>query len=158
MISKNHGEALNVLVKKLKGKGVNWVLIGSTNLAVQGVDVKENDIDILTDKQGALRIGKLLKDFVIQQVAYSKSERFSSYHGKFSIHGVEVDVMGELVNTLPSGDLWSETKAFSEKRIIALAGMHLPVISLEKEFHAYTKLGRIEKARKIKEFLDRQNQ
>ena len=41
---------------------------GSTSLALQGIDVTPHDIDILTDREGAIRIQESLKKYNIGQV------------------------------------------------------------------------------------------
>ncbi|MCX6719442.1 MAG: hypothetical protein NTZ38_03665 [Candidatus Taylorbacteria bacterium] len=77
-----------MLISLIQGK-INWALIGSSNLALQGVDVEAHDTDILTDKEGALSIGKILKESVIEEATYKKSEKYKSYYGKFVINRVE---------------------------------------------------------------------
>lgn len=153
MISKENIEAIKIIAEKLNPEKINWALIGSSNLALQGVDVEAHDIDILTDKEGALEMGKLLKEFTIEYVAYKESEKFKSYYGKFVINGVEVEIMGQLQNINPVGDLWSESTNLSEKIYIKVDDMEIPAISLKQEYQAYLQLGRQEKAEKIAKVL-----
>ena len=153
MIPENTFQALKVISERLKGKGINWVLIGSTNLALQGVDVQPKDIDILADKKGAYAIGEALKEFVVEEVHFRETETMKSHYGKFNICCVEVEVMGDLHNIKPKGDLWSETADFSKKIIIEFKGVEVPGISLDQEYIAYKKLGRLERAKKIKEAM-----
>jgi len=153
MISKANIEAIKVVAGRLNPDKINWALIGSSNLALQGVDVEAHDIDILTDKDGALAIGKLLKEFTVENIAYKESEKYRSYYGKFAINGVEIEIMGQLQNINPAGDLWSESTGLSEKIIIKVDDMDVPAISLKQEYQAYLKLGRKEKAEKIAKVL-----
>lgn len=155
MIPKNNIKTLKILVKKLSNKKINWAIIGSTNLALQGVDVTANDIDILTNKEGAFLIGKLLKEFTIKPIEYKESERFKSYYGLFEINNIKIEIMGDLQYKIPKGDLWSKKSRLSKKIIIKYQGLNIPVISLEQGYIAYSKMGRIEKANKIKEVLDK---
>jgi len=154
-LPKKNIEALKIISKKTENKNLLWVVIGSTNLAMQGVDVKANDIDILTDKKGALEFNKILAEFTVNPVEYKESEKFKSHIGLFKIKGVEVEIIGELKNKIPEGDLWSETTSLSKRTIIQFKGMKIPVIPLEQELFAYTKLGRKEKAEKIRLFLEK---
>ncbi|MFH1209224.1 MAG: hypothetical protein V1663_00335 [archaeon] len=153
MLSNNHIKALRILVKRLSNKKINWALIGSTNLAIQGINIKAHDIDILTDKEGAFKINKALKDSEIEAVRYKKSEKFCSYYGLFKINSIKIEVMGDIKNKIPKGDLWSETSRLSDKLLINFNNIKLPVISLKGEYYAYSKMGRKDKAEKIKERL-----
>ena len=153
MIPENIFQALKVISERLDGKGINWVLIGSTNQALQGVDVKPRDIDILTDKEGVYAIVDALKDFVVEEIHIRETETMKSNYGKLNIEGVDVEIIGDLINIKPKGDLWSETKNFSKKIIIEFKGVEVPGISLDQEYVAYKKLGNIERAEKIKEAM-----
>jgi hypothetical protein len=42
-----------IVYNKLKDHKINFMIVGSTSLILQGIDVKANDIDIITDKKGA---------------------------------------------------------------------------------------------------------
>jgi len=64
MVEQKTVETLKVIYEKLKRQEVKWVLTGSTNLALQGLKIKPKDIDILTDKEDAFKINKLLKEYV----------------------------------------------------------------------------------------------
>lgn len=153
MISQNILQALKIITEKLSDQKINWVLIASANLALQGVDVEPKDIDILTDKEGAILIGQVLREYAIEPVRYMETKRFNGYRGKFEINGAEVEVIGELKNKIPQGDLWTETKSFLEKKWIKYEGLKIPVINLEQEYHAYQKMGKLDKAEKIKKTL-----
>ncbi len=71
------------------------MIVGSTSLALQDVDVEPKDIDILTDKDGALKSNDVLKEFLIERVKWSQTEIYKSYFGKFRINDVLIDIMGE---------------------------------------------------------------
>lgn len=70
MIAKDAAECLQILCARLSNQDVAWVLVGSTSLALQRVDVTPRDIDILTDEAGAYKINELLKDCEVRPVAY----------------------------------------------------------------------------------------
>ena len=154
MISKKYIKVLKLITKKFKEAKITWVLIGSANLALQGVDVICKDLDILTTKKGSYKINEVLKKYEIEPVKSSENDKFKSYYGVFKIDGIEIEIMGELRDK-HLGDLWSERRGFFERIYIKLEEIKIPVINLEREFKAYTKMGRKEKADKIKEVLDR---
>ncbi len=55
--------ALKLVCARLGGLGIRWALVGSSGLALRGVDVEPHDIDILTDEGGAYGIDRLLSEF-----------------------------------------------------------------------------------------------
>jgi hypothetical protein len=54
-------------------------LTGSLNLALQGVPVEINDIDVLTDKVGAYEIENCFSEYETRKAAFSSAERIRSY-------------------------------------------------------------------------------
>jgi len=155
MITEKHKQVLEIIAKNLEGKDINWAIVGSTSLALQGVDITPNDIDILTDKEDSFKIQECLKEYVVEPVAYKESERFISYFGKFKIEGLDVEVMGDLKNKIPDSDLWTETSRLSAKKTIDYKGLKINVINLEQEYEAYVKMDRKEKAKLIKKALQK---
>jgi hypothetical protein len=59
-------EALTALLERTAG--VDWWLTGSAALAVRGVEVSPRDLDVVTDRQGAQRLGELLADALVEPV------------------------------------------------------------------------------------------
>jgi len=154
MIDHRFFNALRIIVSKLKNTDTNWALGGSLNLALQGVDISPGDIDILTDRQGAYRIGKLLKDFEIKKIELTKSERFSSHLGKFSIEGLEVEVIGNL-RVKTSEGRWIRLHKPEQKAVLKLEDLVIPVSPLEEEIRAYEIFGRTRTVEKIREAISK---
>jgi len=154
MIDRQFVNALRIITSELENEEINWVLGGSVNLALQGVDVSPRDIDIVTDKQGAFKIGELLKDYEIKKVGLTRSEKFSSYLGKFRIKGLEVEVIGSL-RTKTSKGKWAKSFKPKHKVTLKLKEMKIPASPLEVELKAYEILGRTETLQKIREALER---
>jgi predicted nucleotidyltransferase len=149
-------EVLKIVSQKLRGQKIRWVLVGSTSLALQGVRLKPEDIDILTDKEGAFEINKLLKEYETEPVRFKESDRFQSYLGRFKIKEVNVEVMGNL--KIKIGNEWIPSERLVSRRTINIEGMGLPVFPLKKELELYEKLGRRKdhiRIQKVKEALKR---
>ncbi|MGV8087056.1 MAG: nucleotidyltransferase domain-containing protein [Candidatus Woesearchaeota archaeon] len=146
--------ALKKIVEKFKNKNINWVLTGSTSLAIQGVDVKAKDIDILTDVENADKIAELLKEYVIEPMNYKTSEHFKSYYGKFKISEVEVEVMADLEKKY--NNKWIKSERPRIKLIKRFEDMTLPLLELQEECEAYILMGREDKANKILEALEKE--
>ena len=138
--------ALKFLVEKFKD--VEWVLIGSMSLALQGVNVEPHDIDILTTKEGAYKINELLKSYEVEKVEWKKSEKYKSHIGKFVINGIQVEVIGDF--WIKDEEKWMKREF--EKIIVKESGLELPCSSLEASYRAY-KLTNSPKVKKIEEVL-----
>lgn len=157
-MTNGHRKYLRVLkeiVNRLKDKPISWVLTGSFGMALQGVPVQVHDIDIQTDKDGAFKIEYCLAEYVVKPVCYSESNRIRSHLGMFEIDGIKVEVMGNIQKRLD--DLrWEEPiKVERYRRWIEVDGMQIPVLSLEYEHQPYLKLGRVEKAEMLRNWLQK---
>jgi hypothetical protein len=84
MIDSNIITALRIICDKLTQRDIRWVLMVSTSLALQGVNITPLDIDILTDKNGAYEINELLKSYEVQPVEYRQLRRLRSYLGELT--------------------------------------------------------------------------
>ena len=147
MIAENKKKALKIISEKLKGKKINWCLIGSTNLALQGVNVNPHDIDILTDKKGAYQIGKYLKEYEIEPTHWRESKNLASHYGKFEINNTEIEVIGELQKK----GIYTHPHKKMKKVLIKIDDFKIPCADLNFEYSAYLNLGRKEKAKLIKQ-------
>lgn len=146
---------LNVLQKiynKLSGTNINWVITGSTAFIIQGIPLAPNDIDIQTDERGAYQIEKCFKDFIKTKVRLSSDGKISSHFGCLEIDGIKVEIMGDIRKNI--NGVWEEPVDLRKyKKYISFKDMHLPVLDLEYEYEAYMKMGRVEKAMLLKEWI-----
>jgi len=153
MIPQTHLKVLYKLYERLKDSNVNWVVTGSLGFALQGVSVEPHDIDIQTDKEGAYEIERLFSEFVVEPVRFKESERIRSHFGALMIDGIKVEIMGDIQKKV--NDEWEPPVDINRyKRFVQIEGMKIPVLSLEYEYQAYLKLGRVEKAKMLKKFLE----
>ena len=100
MVNKKLIDALKQIARDLSTHKIKWVLVGSLSLALQGVRIDPKDIDILTDKEGALKLNKIWEKYKIKNVEFGETDRFRSYFGKFKIKDVKIEVMGDLEEKL----------------------------------------------------------
>jgi predicted nucleotidyltransferase len=149
-------QTLKLLCKNLQDSDVRWILAGSLSLALQGVDVEPNDIDIITDSQGAFRINEILKKYEKKKVEYSEIGRISSYFGIFEMQGVKVEVMGDYRERQRTK--WINlSKRLENPNIIEIDGTRVLVSRLEDQLASYRTMARpkdVEKARKISQKLN----
>jgi len=147
---------LNVLRKiytQLKDTNVNWVVTGSLSFALQGIPVTPHDIDIQTDQAGTYEIERCFSEYVVRNVVFSSTGKIRSHLGALLIDGIEVELMGDIQKRLEGGS-WEESVDLEHhKRIVEVEGMYIPVLSLEYEYQAYLKMGRLERAQMLKELI-----
>jgi len=146
--------ALKKIVEKLNGKNLDWVLTGSCALAIHGIDVPVNDIDIMTDMQSADKIADALKEFNIEPMHLKIDARFKSYYGLFKINNVKVEVFADL--EVKQNDEWTRTVKSRFTEIKRFEDMTLPLLELKEEYEAYKSMGRMEKATKILAHLEKE--
>jgi ADP-ribose pyrophosphatase YjhB (NUDIX family) len=129
--------ALETISTKLAHEQVRWALVGSTNLALHGINVIPGDIDIISDRESAYRIGSLLRHSEVTPVTNAQSEDMRSYLGKYLIEGVEVEVMGDVWRKV--GQEWTNISEWvlSAPARVRVGEVDLPCCPLEKELIAY---------------------
>ena len=132
-------ETIIFLASKLKG--YQYVIRGTASLVLQGIDMNVDDIDIISDKRGALACNKIFKDYLLEEVKYQESEKFKSYFGKFKINDVPVEVMGEWEIKTPKGK-WVDPFDGSERKEIRIRGKTVWVTTVEEELKSFAAMGR----------------
>ena len=145
--------ALLALHGALKGRGVRWAVMGSLSHALQGLKVQPNDIDISTDRRGAYRIEQLLEPHVTRPVTYSQAHRVRSHLGELTLHGVKIQIIGDM-ETSTDNSTWTPLP-HDHPRLITVAGAPIPVRTLEQEIQTYTRLGRTERAEKLRALIEK---
>ena len=154
MINPVYLNILRQIHARLVNTDVNWAVTGSFGFALQGVPVQPNDIDIQTDKAGAYVIESLFADVIIRKVQFSATERIKSHFGALQIEGIEVEIMGDIQKRGVDG-VWEEIVDLARyKQMVKIAGLFVPILSLEYEYQAYLKFGRVEQAKMLRRWLD----
>lgn len=124
----NFFSALKILIERLKD--VDFALIGTFNLSIQGIDMSPNDLDILTEEAGIYKIGEIFDSPIVQANSGPWKEV------GFMIGDVEVQATSVADNPLRPMDF--------KKHIILIEkeGVQIPCMSLESELDFYKKAGR----------------
>lgn len=152
MIPPGHMNVLRQLVARLD-QGVNWAITGSLNFALQGLPIKPNDIDLQTDEAGAYEIEHRFVEYVSRKIAFSGTERIRSHFGALAIDGIEVEIMGAIETRLFDGSWGGSSDWADNKRIVEIEGLRVPVLSIAYEHRAYLRLGRVERAAVLAQWL-----
>ena len=155
MISPNHSRALKTIYSTLQNTEVVWAITGSLGFALRGMELEVNDIDLQTDAGGAYGIENAFSGSIVRQVRLSISEEIASHWGELEIEGVKVEIMGALQKKSPDRTWEPPVEVEPHREFVPFEDMMLPVLALKYEEQAYRKLGRTEKADRIKDWLTR---
>lgn len=156
MIETRYRQVLHKIHARLKNTQVIWVITGSFGMVLQGMDLPVHDIDLQTDQAGAYAIESKFSEYVTIPVHDLQSERMRSYLGRLDIEGVTVEIMGALQKRIDT-HIWEQpVRVEAYRKWVEIDGMRIPVLSLDYEYEAYLKLGRVRKAAKIREWLENQ--
>ncbi|MDO8537895.1 MAG: hypothetical protein Q7S21_03340 [archaeon] len=144
MLSKEFEKSLLAVVKELNDNGIQFVLIASANSALQGVNVKPKDIDIVVKYEDVDKALSCLAHFFIEEI--HSPEQYVLHLGVF---GVDVEIRG---NKNPNSP---HMKALNAKKETKLNGEKIFILQLEKSIEFYEGIGKHEKAKEIQEFLNK---
>lgn len=154
VIDDNIIKIIKELHTKLEQTGVQWILTGSTALAMRGVDIQTNDIDILTNRKDVKSIDKILNNYRIQYPDLSETNNYRSYYGIYEIDGIKIDLMGDFQYKLKNSK-WSDTNQNNKIEFVDFHGMPLPMLTLQQELKEYENTDRQDTVLKIKEYLEK---
>jgi hypothetical protein len=155
MIPPRFLQALRQICVRLTEPTLNWALTGSFGLALQGVPLKPNDIDLQSDARGAYEIERRLAEFVTRPVRFSATPRIRSHFGELYIEGVRVEIIGDIEKRLPDGRWEPPPDLEKVRHFVQVEELCVPVLSLAYEAQAYEKLGRSERALQLRAYLKR---
>lgn len=144
-------KALELIITKLNN--INYILTGSTNLALQGVDIKANDIDIITNKSNANKIYNLLKMYNVIKPKQSGTDKFRSYYALYNIEGINLEVIGNSEVFDIKNKVWVKSD-LKNKIYIEFKKYKIPVYTLKYELEFCIISGRLNKATKIQECIN----
>jgi hypothetical protein len=154
MFEKPFLEPLQIIHARLQDCNAVWAITGSLSMALQGLDLPVHDIDLQTDTSGAYEMERLFSEYLRESVHFWQSPRIRSHFGRLEILGVQVEIMGDIAKSLDGVEWEAPTDVVANRCWVDWQDLHLPVITLEHEYHAYLFMGRLEKAELLKKWLD----
>ncbi len=153
MIPAPYADVLRRVARSLTDLPVAWAITGSTGMALQGVQLEVHDVDLQTSAAGAYAIGERLAAWAVTPVCERIAPHIRSHLGVFEIDGLKVEVMGGLQKRVEG--VWEPPVDIGPLRCWVRRGdVTLPVLSLVYEEQAYRKLGRIERADLLRNWLE----
>lgn len=142
--------ALKIVAKKLEGKNIDWVVITSCGLALHGLTIVPEDIDILTDLDGLAEIDCALSDYKVVLLEHSPSNKFNSVKSRFLVNGIIVEIMANFkIRSALDGQWQAVDGLIKDHWSIELEQVSIPVLSPEKLLYLYRLMGREEDKPKI---------
>ncbi|MFP4116793.1 MAG: nucleotidyltransferase domain-containing protein [Candidatus Aenigmatarchaeota archaeon] len=152
MLNEKFEEALKKVASRLDGRDLNWAVVGSTNMVLQGIDLEPDDLDISTSYEGIKKVQNTFKEYVdkdIKRREASEKGKPDYYEMKLNVEGVEAHVLGGAED-----DIYY-SKVDSGRAIpVELNGYRVPCLELKAEKEACLGTKREEKAKIIEDFLD----
>jgi hypothetical protein len=148
-------KALQVIATRLKGEDIRWVVITSCALALQGLDIQPEDIDILTDTTGHKKIDLILDEF---KMTLPQKSSYESVISNFLIEGRPVEVISNFkVKSAKDNHCYLADRLIEYSHNIELFDVEIPCLTLSKSIELYTWMGREKdeaKIIKIEHFLN----
>lgn len=152
-LPEQHANVLRQLLERIPPENSLWALTGSAGLRLQGVDVPVHDLDLQTDANTVFLLEKELAEYMKTPVHLWETDRTRSYHGQAEIHGLQVELLGDMRHRQPDGS-WSPALDIKSVLVwLAWRSLGIPVLSLEHEAAAYAQMGRLQKAELIRAAL-----
>lgn len=122
---------------------VTYHVVGGTSLALRGLPVKVNDLDLEMPTEDAYHFQRLFADYEVMPVAWRESDDIRSHFGAFEIDGLRVEVMAALERR--RSGRWVPSFLWTDERV-DLDGVPIPVLMLEEEVLAMLRRGRTQRA------------
>ena len=106
MITQQFNEAIKIIHTRMSSKDLHYAFIGSTNCALQGMEVSPRDLDLVVRLDDLRQIPQLFKDYspsTIEELLpepkdtawTTKLANHPAFNVCASIAGVEMQILGE---------------------------------------------------------------
>jgi len=106
MIPQQFKEAIKIIYTRMNSKDFSWAFIGSTNCALQGMEVSPRDLDLVMRLDDLKQIPQIFKDYspsnIEKLLPDSKDLAWATKlanHPAFNVHAyverVEMQILGE---------------------------------------------------------------
>jgi len=149
MINSKILKTIEYIFTDLNNNNINSALVGTCNLAIQDLEVRPRDIDIVVEYHNLEQIQKIFEQYVtqgIEKLPFLTDK--PAWDLKLNINNLEVQILGE------ENDGKYVSKLLSNRTIIKKhSKVEIKCFSLDAEADAYDETHRPQKARFIREYL-----
>jgi len=137
-------KTLSFISNHIRGKNVEWFVIGKTNLALQGLDLNPSKIGILIHSEDLDFFTKIFKDYISSPIIDLTNGEAKEFF--MDIFDTKVQVCSEYSN----GTYWEVKKDIVD---IQIKNIIIKGFSLESEAQAYAFLGETDTEKQILEYI-----
>lgn len=150
-------KVLETIALKFNEHHLEWALGGSKMLALRGMDVTTRDLDLLVSEKDAEKASKILTSLGQRKPQPDAKNYVTRHFEVYDITGISVDLIAgfALVKEGVRHDLPLDMS--SRKTIVELGHSVVPLDDLLTWERYYRLLGRPQVAKRIRDFLDREN-
>jgi hypothetical protein len=145
MLPPLHIQVLHELVRLLSG--LDWVLVGSTDLALQGLALLPGDIDLATDPATMPVIHERLARYAVDEPHRSEQGTYRSLISEYAIQGLKVEVVADY--EVKVDGVWKAPPK-PTRILVPLGAISVPAITLRHELNAYLGMNRPKDQEKIR--------
>jgi hypothetical protein len=144
--------AMLALLQRIEGQQVNWWLVGSTALAVRGLQIVPHDIDLCADDTSAHTLGVLLEDCLIEPVQEVRGW-VANWFGRAFLHA-RIEWVGGVDGHLDEDEVTDfGPTAASRKETITWHGYEIQVPPLDLPLLVSERRGLTKRVEQIKHVL-----
>jgi len=133
---------LRRILSRLKAEGIACKVVGGTALALRGLPVPVNDIDLEMAAEDTYRFERLFAENCVESVSLRASEKYRSHFGRFDFDGILIEVIGGL--EFRKDGRWTPSFLLTEATG-DLDGVTVRVPELEETTLAYLRRGRLDR-------------
>jgi hypothetical protein len=145
-------KALLSFLERTSGESVDWWLAGSTALAVRGIDSVPRDLDIITDTDGAQRLGRAMSEWLVEPVQESHGW-IARWFGRAFAHA-RIEWVGDVENWVDDrGPSDFGPAARTKLQTVRWGGYKIRVPPLEMQLAVCERRGLNDRAQKIRQAL-----
>jgi len=148
-------KAIKTVCKALSGSDIQWAVIGSSNLMLQGMNIIPNDLDLIVQWNNMEVVRSKFAPYdpsEIQKLNPLGKIDTEKLEITFNIDTVQVQVIGEI-----SGGVYERKLVDKQLKMVQLDEVEVPCFSLSAEAQAYSETGRETKAVKVREYMNIQS-
>lgn len=68
MITEKFKKTIKIIHKRLENNKINWALVGSTNMQLQGMNVQPHDLDVVVQLKDLEKMREIFSDYTVSAV------------------------------------------------------------------------------------------
>ena len=159
-------KAISVLYKLLEDKKVQWSITGNLGEVLSTVHVEPDCIEVITSKESIGEIHQAVQVYGPTEIEYRTealprsalidekeySVKMRSFFFEFNINDIKTKVYSDLQYQIANWD-WGDKIEFTPDYILVV-GERIAVVPLELKLNLYLGLGWVDRAAKIREVID----